>query len=374
MSSHLWPTIETSKVSSLWFRPLQTVREDVSLAKFEETLEQERRRHLEKGLNLPFHGRTEMDNGDDDEDGDEAEEESEGDILSLMDNEFAVIKVRKQELNNTNIKSYENNVRISYAYDNERNPSHICIIADSEYIWAQTLQELEWLTVSSIDGVATIRSLNSTVIILYDKTNQTLADFFASLQAMLVHEPNLALSGSDLLPSNQGHAESSMIDELINVINTGAVDQTELIARKIATSKVNVQFNLLNKNDKEETRKAGSKSAEIKKESSDHILELTLSIESLMEHDPIIAPITVSSGTTLQSLKEQIENQSGIKSSSQYWFAFKRYPIPNDYIFGSSLPVVSIQQQQQQQQQPSINYIRSGDTLILYISQTLLSR
>ncbi|CAF1988420.1 unnamed protein product [Rotaria magnacalcarata] len=282
-----------------------------------------------------------------------------------MDNEFAVIKVRKQELNNTNIKSYENNVRISYAYDNERNPSHICIIADSEYIWAQTLQELEWLTVSSIDGVATIRSLNSTVIILYDKTNQTLADFFASLQAMLVHEPNLALSGSDLLPSNQGHAESSMIDELINVINTGAVDQTELIARKIATSKVNVQFNLLNKNDKEETRKAGSKSAEIKKESSDHILELTLSIESLMEHDPIIAPITVSSGTTLQSLKEQIENQSGIKSSSQYWFAFKRYPIPNDYIFGSSLPVVSIQQQQQQQQQPSINYIRSGDTLIL---------
>ncbi|CAF1305459.1 unnamed protein product [Rotaria socialis] len=78
MSSHLWPTIETSKVSSLWFRPLQTVREDVSLAKFEETLEQERRRHLEKGLNLPFHGRTEMDNGDDDEDGDEAEEESEG--------------------------------------------------------------------------------------------------------------------------------------------------------------------------------------------------------------------------------------------------------------------------------------------------------
>ncbi|CAM4773396.1 unnamed protein product [Rotaria magnacalcarata] len=83
-----------------------------------------------------------------------------------MDNEFAVIKVRKQELNNTNIKSYENNVRISYAYDNERNPSHICIIADSEYIWAQTLQELEWLTVSSIDGVATIRSLNSTVIIL----------------------------------------------------------------------------------------------------------------------------------------------------------------------------------------------------------------
>ncbi|CAF3854079.1 unnamed protein product [Rotaria magnacalcarata] len=174
MSSHLWPTIETSKVSSLWFRPLQTVREDVSLAKFEETLEQERRRHLEKGLNLPFHGRTEMDNGDDDEDGDEAEEESEG---GEQDDEMD-------------------------AQQGPGSPGNG--VGNGVYIWTQTLQELEWLTVSSIDGVATIRSLNSTVIILYDKTNQTLADFFASLQAMLVHEPNLALSGSDLLPSNQG--------------------------------------------------------------------------------------------------------------------------------------------------------------------------
>ncbi|UJR27350.1 hypothetical protein I4U23_008643 [Adineta vaga] len=78
MSSHLWPINETSKVNGLWFRPLQPVREDISLAKFEDILEQERRRYVEKGLNLPFHGRTEMDNGDDDEDGDEAEEESEG--------------------------------------------------------------------------------------------------------------------------------------------------------------------------------------------------------------------------------------------------------------------------------------------------------
>ncbi|CAF0911864.1 unnamed protein product [Rotaria sordida] len=78
MSSHLWPTIETSKVNSLWFRPLQPVREEFSLAKFEELLEQERRHNIEKGVNLPFHGRTEMDNTDDDEDADEAEEESEG--------------------------------------------------------------------------------------------------------------------------------------------------------------------------------------------------------------------------------------------------------------------------------------------------------
>jgi len=68
MSSNLWPTIETSKVNSLWFRPLQPgrksnffyeflidfliflVREEISLAKFEEILEQERRHYVEKGI------------------------------------------------------------------------------------------------------------------------------------------------------------------------------------------------------------------------------------------------------------------------------------------------------------------------------------
>ncbi|CAF4948877.1 unnamed protein product, partial [Rotaria socialis] len=48
MSSHLWPTIETSKVNSLWFRPLQPVREESSLAKFEELLEKDRRHYIEK--------------------------------------------------------------------------------------------------------------------------------------------------------------------------------------------------------------------------------------------------------------------------------------------------------------------------------------
>lgn len=95
MSSHLCPIIQTSKVNSLWFRPLQpgkykpsrdvfiilcfSVREDLGLAKLEEILEQERRRYVDKGFfphqcvmfidrivgfNLPFHGRTEMDNAE----------------------------------------------------------------------------------------------------------------------------------------------------------------------------------------------------------------------------------------------------------------------------------------------------------------------
>lgn len=69
MSSHLWPKIEVSKINPSWFRPLQPgeffdvillstlfffpsvtlVREDLSLSKFEELLEQERRRYTEKG-------------------------------------------------------------------------------------------------------------------------------------------------------------------------------------------------------------------------------------------------------------------------------------------------------------------------------------
>ncbi|UJR21482.1 hypothetical protein I4U23_024566 [Adineta vaga] len=78
MSLHIWPTVETSKVSSSWFRPLQPAREELNLTKLEEMLDQARRQCLEKGLNLPFHGKTEMDNAEDDEDADEAEEESEG--------------------------------------------------------------------------------------------------------------------------------------------------------------------------------------------------------------------------------------------------------------------------------------------------------
>ena len=67
MSSHLWPAVEISKVNPLWFRPLQPsiekyilyqfnfsflVREESSLSKFEEMLEQERRRYVEKGFVL----------------------------------------------------------------------------------------------------------------------------------------------------------------------------------------------------------------------------------------------------------------------------------------------------------------------------------
>jgi hypothetical protein len=39
-------------------------REEFNLTKFEEILEQQRRHCVDKGSNLPFHGRTEMDNAE----------------------------------------------------------------------------------------------------------------------------------------------------------------------------------------------------------------------------------------------------------------------------------------------------------------------
>ncbi|CAF1312288.1 unnamed protein product [Adineta ricciae] len=94
MSSQIWPTTESSKVNSLWYRPLQPSREESSLTKLEEMLDQTRRQCLEKGfslqkfriirisiisgVNLPFPGKADVDSAEDDEDADEAEEESEG--------------------------------------------------------------------------------------------------------------------------------------------------------------------------------------------------------------------------------------------------------------------------------------------------------
>ncbi|CAF4391724.1 unnamed protein product, partial [Adineta steineri] len=87
-------------------------------------------------------------------------------------------------------------------------------------------------------------------------------------------------------------------------------------------------------------------------------------IECQIQKDAIIAPIKVRSGTTLQSLKKQIEKETNIKYTNQYWFAFDRYPIPDEYIFGSAIPSNLNQVQQKSLMKP----IRSGDTLTIYIT------
>ncbi|CAF1168428.1 unnamed protein product [Rotaria sordida] len=156
-----------------------------------------------------------------------------------------------------------------------------------------------------------------------------------------------------------------MIDDLLRSITTGSLNNAECITRQLAKSQVKVQFNLLNKNDNQDMKITQSKSNDTIVESSDSIIQLTLHIECSTKDDPIIAPITVRSGTTLQSLKQQIEKETGINCANQYWFAFDRYPISNEYVFGSSVSIVS----NQNQQRSPINPIRSGDTLIMYISQ-----
>ena len=65
-------------------------------------------------------------------------------------------------------------------------------------------------------------------------------------------------------------------------------------------------------------------------------------------------------------MRIQVEKEAGINYANQYWFALKRYPIANEYVFGPSEPIGFDQTQRQIQ----VNPIQSGDTLIMYITQT----
>ncbi|CAF3589360.1 unnamed protein product [Rotaria sordida] len=280
--------------------------------------------------------------------------------MSSNNNEFEVKMVRIQQLDNSNTITYDDNVRISILFDTIRQSICLYIMTNGKNVYTQKLNDLKWLSESSTNGVATIRSSTATIVIIYNKNNESLLHLFDNLQASLEHETRTTLSHSISSQSNQGQLET-MIDDLLRSITTGSLNNAECITRQLAKSQVDVQFNLLNKNDNQDMKITQSKSNDTIVESSDSIIQLTLHIECSTKDDPIIAPITVRSGTTLQSLKQQIEKETGINCANQYWFAFDRYPISNEYVFGSSVSIVS----NQNQQRSPINPIRSGDTLII---------
>jgi len=116
-----------------------------------------------------------------------------------------------------------------------------------------------------------------------------------------------------------------MINNLTRSIHAGSLNDTEFIANELAKTRVNIQFSLVDKNDKIEKTRAELKSADAGGgvvESKNSVLQLvlknyftiyfiemfrlTLRIECQMKRDPIIAPIKVRSGTTLQSLKKLV--------------------------------------------------------------------
>jgi hypothetical protein len=114
------------------------------------------------------------------------------------------------------------------------------------------------------------------------------------------------------------------MNNLTRSIHAGSLNDTEFIAYELAKTRVNIQFSLVDKNDKIEKTRAELKSADAggSVESKNSVLQLvlknyftlyfieifrlTLRIESQMKRDPIIAPIKVRSGTTLQSLKKLV--------------------------------------------------------------------
>jgi len=85
----------------------------------------------------------------------------------------------------------------------------------------------------------------------------------------------------------------------------------------------------------------------------------------------LVATIYVRSGTDLRSLKAQIAIETGINRKDQYWYAFERYLISDDYEFGSTRPVVPPlpANAPRKQAAPPTDPIRSGDTLIMCIAQ-----
>ncbi|CAF4669514.1 unnamed protein product, partial [Rotaria sp. Silwood2] len=98
---------------------------------------------------------------------------------------------------------------------------------------------------------------------------------------------------------------------------------------------------------------------------------LTLRVECHLNREPLIKTIYVPVGTNLRTLKEEIEKKTGIERKSQYWYAFDRFLINDDYQFGSQDPVVPLRPKNAPRKEAPTptDPIRSGDTLIMYIAQ-----
>ncbi|CAF0859484.1 unnamed protein product [Adineta steineri] len=293
--------------------------------------------------------------------------------MSSNNMEYHHVKmVRMQSLSNNETTTHDKNVTINILHDQKRQCMYLCIKVDGENVYTSEFSRLGWLTESSTDGVAAIRAPKSTIIIIYAADNTPLKDFFAHLQVALNHttvEPvisdshQVTTSNAVSIQLNQD-SKRVLIEKLIKSINRSDLNETEHITQKLANVQARVQFNLSDKNDKQRKKIIQPKLNDDIKISTDPILDLGLRIECQIQKDAIIAPIKVRSGTTLQSLKKQIEKETNIKYTNQYWFAFDRYPIPDEYIFGSAIPSNLNQTQQKSLMKP----IRSGDTLTIYIT------
>ncbi|CAF0893185.1 unnamed protein product [Rotaria sp. Silwood1] len=236
--------------------------------------------------------------------------------------------------------THKENVAIGMPKDTENNTTYLRIVM----IISEELHHFQWLDESSSIGVATITTSSVKIVILYNSQDKTSCEFFDEMEAFL--KPD--------------HIELATRD-LIRFINEGSGTDAERAAEYLAKSRAKIQFNL---NNTTVTKK-------VEAEASNNVLQLTLRIECHLNRSPLIKTIYVPTGTTLRTLKEEIENQTGIERKSQFWYAFDRYIIDDNYQFGSQDPVVPPRRKNTPLKEAlaPTDPIRSGDTLIMYIAQ-----
>ncbi|CAF0926063.1 unnamed protein product [Rotaria sordida] len=266
--------------------------------------------------------------------------------------------------------THKENVTIGMPKDTETNTTYLRIVVNQQTILSEELDHFEWLDESSTTGVATISTSYITIVILYNSQERALCEFFADMEAFL--KKGLRKQSSSPSPQRRIQTTPEQIElavhDLVRFIGQGSSTDAEHAAQYLAKSQANFQFNLTNPNDDTENKTTTNKTEAT---ASRNVLQLTLRIECHLNRDPLIKTIYVPIGTNLRTLKEEIERKTGIERKSQYWYAFDRYMIDDNYIFGSKDPVVSFRPRNTPLKEipPPTDPIRSGDTLIMYIAQ-----
>ncbi|UJR21483.1 hypothetical protein I4U23_024567 [Adineta vaga] len=260
---------------------------------------------------------------------------------------------------------------ITILEDSQTDIAYLRISENQQIILSEELNHFEWIEESSSDGVATITSSSAKIIIIYNAQDRVSRDLFVRMRTLLQKDSHKEESNSNswqCIRTPEDHIELATND-LIKYIQEGSSKNAEHAAQFLAQSRAQLQFNIINRDNNQ--NEMIMKKPETKTPSST-IFQLQLQIECYLNRKPLNSTIYVHTGTNLRTLKEQIENKTGIKCKDQFWYAFGQYIIPDEYEFGSEEPVVRPRPKtsgRKNQVTPPNDPIRVGDTLILYIAQ-----
>ncbi|CAF1276968.1 unnamed protein product [Adineta steineri] len=298
--------------------------------------------------------------------------------MALVNGTVPVKMVRIQSSDKPKPISHNTDVTVGLLEDRDDNIVYLRITVNQKSILSEELDHYKWIENSSTDGVAALDSSSTKIIIIYNATDKQSRDLFANMKRLLERESPIRPISRPVddfklptepvpRPIDPIMPPEKAVNDLINYVESGAENDTEDPARYLAKNRTNIQFNLKDPNDNK--KKAAVKKFETQE--SSNILKLKLQIECHLDRNPLILQLDVRSGTNLRTLKDQIENKTGIKYKDQYWYAFERYMISDDYVFGSTQLVVPPPPRNAPSKrtvQPT-EPIRTGDTLIMYIAQ-----